>query len=801
MNLFCFTCEASTKSLRIFRWIHFGLMVLLLGVPGFVFGQEEMTARVDFALQVRPILSKHCFACHGPDEEHRESGLALHSADLAYARADSGEAGIVPGKPDESEIVVRIEMDDEDDRMPPVEHGPGLSAEEVALIRRWIEQGAEYGQHWAYRPIVRPELPSVTQTEWPRNGIDYFVLERMEKRGLSPAPRASPERLVRRLYQDLIGLPPPPEVVQEFARDPSEAAYERIVDSLLANPAYGEHWARMWLDLARYADSQGYAEDHHREIWLYRDWVIRAFNDDMPFDQFTREQLAGDLFENPTEDQLIATAFHRNTMTNTEGGTDDEEFRHAAVVDRTNTTATVWLGTTMACAQCHTHKYDPISLSDYYGMFAIFDQAEDSDRGDEHPVLRRFTAEQREERGEIELALSSAKERLNTLTEEADQQPVKLEIEELEKRLKNIRPETVPIMRELPSESRRATHVAIGGAFSNKGEVVSQRLWSEFAGEHAGATNRLGLASWLMSDEVPLTARVAANRHWEKIFGRGIVETSEDFGSQGTPPTHPELLDWLAVAFREQGWSMKQFAKLLVMSETYRQDSTATPEKLTADPDNRWLSRGARYRLTAEQIRDLALATSGLLSTKMYGPPARPPQPKSGLNAAFGGSLDWETSPGEDRYRRGVYTLIRRTNLYPSFLAFDATNRTICTVRRMNSNTPVAAFVTLNDPAFVECARALGRLGSEAEGSLAEQMRFVFWRVVSREPSGEELAELEALWNNQVEHYRTQTEQAAKLAFGEEAGDQAVSERASELAAWTVVGNVLLNLDEVLTRN
>lgn len=765
-----------------------------------VSAQDQNDLRVDYSQQVRPILAKHCFACHGPDANHRESGLALHTAELAYARADSGDFGIVPGQPETSGVLIRIESDDDDERMPPSDHGPPLSAAEIDIIRRWIVQGAPYEQHWAYRPLQRPEIPAVNQRGWPRNEIDYFVLAKLEQNGLAPADRASPERLVRRLHLDLIGLPPDPDVVRRFAEDPSETAYEELVDRLLDNPAYGEHWARMWLDLARYADSQGYAEDHYREIWLYRDWVIEAFNQDKPFDEFSREQLAGDLLPNPTEDQLIATAFHRNTMTNSEGGTDDEEFRHAAIVDRVNTTATVWLGTTMACAQCHSHKYDPISMDDYYGMFAIFDQTEDADHDDERPVLQRYTPEQLQDRERLEAEINGLRAQREQATLEQDQGLLDEQIKQRQAALQAIRPQTVPIMRELDECHRRETRLAIGGAFSNKGDVVAARLWSEFAGEIGESPSRLDLVNWLFAEARPLTARVAANRHWEKIFGRGLVETSEDFGSQGSLSSHPELLDWLAVKLEADGWSLKKFVKTLVMSETYRQDSRTTAEKLARDPQNVWLSRGARYRLTAEQIRDTALAASGLLSPKMFGPPVKPPQPESGLKAAFGGSLDWETSPGEDRYRRGIYTMIRRTNLYPSFQAFDATNRTVCTVRRMNSNTPVAAFVTLNDPVYVECARALGRLARDQGGeSVHDGLAYAFRRVLSRDPSSEEIGELQGLWNRQVEHFRERVQEAAALAGVE--GEALTDAEVVASAAWTVIGNVLLNLDEALTRN
>ncbi|MEQ1904376.1 MAG: PSD1 and planctomycete cytochrome C domain-containing protein [Pirellulaceae bacterium] len=765
--------------------------------------------KISFTHQIRPILSKNCFACHGPDETHRESGFALHREESARSGGESGRRGIVSGSPSESELFRRIQSTDDDERMPPADHAESLKTVEIELIRRWIEQGGEFDVHWSYRPIINPELPKVTNQSWPKNGIDYFILQRLEAAALEPAAEAAPERIVRRLYLDLIGLPPPPEKVAEFSANPTAENYERMVDALLANPAYGEHWARMWLDLARYADSQGYAEDNIRQIWLYRDWVIRAFNRDLPFDQFTIEQLAGDLLPNPTEDQLIATAFHRNTMTNSEGGTDDEEFRHAAIVDRTATTATVWMGTTFGCAQCHSHKFDPISHQDYYRMFAIFNQSEDSDMDNNYPFYEQFTPQQTAERERLQFAINEISKQIE-IANEADKAGLVVRRDQLANQRNQVSPITVPIMRDLPTEGRRQTHIAVGGAFYNKGEVVEAALWPEFAKAANQRVDRLVMANWLMSEENPLTARVAVNRHWEKIFGRGIVETSEDFGSQGSVPSHPELLDWLATEFRAGGWSMKQLCKLIVMSATYRQDSRVTKEILARDPDNRLLSRGARYRLTAEQIRDISLATSGLLSPKMYGPPVRPPQPKSGLSAAFGGSLDWDPSPGEDRYRRGLYTLVRRTNLYPSFMAFDGTNRTTCTVRRINTNTPVAAFVTLNDPAFVECARSLAlRLQKESVGNnQSDRLALAFRLVLARNPSEPERTELEDLLTKQRNHYRERLDEAKALAFGDSAdlqtngeGNPIADSEIIELASWTVIANVLLNLDETLTRN
>ncbi len=553
----------------------------------------------DFRFEVRPILAKNCFPCHGPDEAHRQADLRLDERDGAVELC-----AIVPGAADDSEVVRRITTSDVDERMPPAETGRQLTAAEVDTLRAWIAGGAKYSKHWSYEPPRRPELPNVSRPEWCRNAIDYFVLAKLDQAGLTPELEADRYRLVRRLSLDLTGLPPTIDEADTFAQDNRPDAYERLVDRLLASPAYGEHWARKWLDLARYADTTGYEKDSTRKIWAYRDWVIAALNADMPFNEFTIEQLAGDLLPNPTKDQTIATAFHRNSMQNNEGGVDDEEYRVAAVIDRVNTTMQVWMGTTIGCCQCHSHKYDPFSQQEYYRLFAFFNQTADANRPDQHPLLTTPTVEQQKLKAALDHQLEvaqSAKER-----------------EDIERRLRDeYKPDKTPIMKELPPAEQRKTHVFTRGSFLSPGEEVSAETPNVFPPLAADLPrNRLGLAKWLVDRKNPLTARVVANRHWEQLFGTGIVLTSEDFGSQGMLPTHPELLDWLAVELMDNGWSLKKLAKTIVMSAAYRQSSRMTPEKLDRDPDNRLISRGPRERLSAEQIRDQALAVSGLLSRK-----------------------------------------------------------------------------------------------------------------------------------------------------------------------------------------
>ena len=1116
------------------------------------------TGKIDFNTEIRPLLSNSCAACHGPDAETRESGLRVDTFDGATTDL-GGYAAIVPGNPDKSELIRRITTTDEDDLMPPKGKGRRFKPDEIALIRKWIEQGAEYQGHWSYQKPVRPAIPVVKRTGWPKNEIDYFVLAHLEREGLKPSKEADRWTLARRLAIDLTGLPPTWDEAKDFVNDTHPNAYERYVDRQLAKDAFGERWARVWLDLARYADSAGYADDPPRTIWAYRDYVIRSLNGNKPFDQFTIEQMAGDLLENPTDDQLIATAFHRNTLTNSEGGTDDEEFRNVAVVDRVNTTMAVWMGTTMACAQCHTHKYDPISQEEFFKMFAILNQTEDTDKKDERPLLEVWTERQEEDKTRWREQIAALKKTLATETPElaaaranwlaglnkepawsrlkpltatgrgmklkvgddgaisvegdkpdtdfytlrfptkkgtitglrveipAEQkenfvisqatalwQPsgsqartgryvrvevpgarrflqlaevqafsagenvalkgkarhssqyndaaasrandgntdgdynkrsvshtaqqkdpwfeidlgkpmpidkivvwnrtdggksimdrlkgyrVKLldekrsvvfenspkgdpgkmnefamsgavtldfgaafadyeqsgfpassviaakldkakgwaiagqtgrphqlslilknalaadkgvltlrlnqaskytkhlvshlavsattdnnvsiwarmpaevralvrgakrtegeekrlasyhreiapelagtrrELVKVEKQLASVKPyTTVPILSELAGDKHRETRVQIRGNFKNTAQVVKAGAPEAF---HELPKNRppdrLALAEWLVHEDNPLTPRVIANRHWEQIFGTGIVETSEEFGSQGELPSHPQLLDWLAVELRDGGWNLKNFIKLLVTSAAYRQSSQVNDSLLEADPFNRLLARGPRFRISAEMVRDQALAVSGLLSRKMGGMPAKPPQPQLGLKAAFGSATDWQTSQGEDKYRRGIYTTWRRSSPYPSMATFDAPNREVCTVRRSRTNTPLQALVTLNDPVYVEAAQALARKMVKAADSAEGRARFGIQNALIREPREGEIARLVKLYQTTRERFSNDPAQARMMAE-QPLGALPEGMDTVDLAAWTVVGNVLLNLDEVFLK-
>lgn len=1186
---------------------------------------SQTNGKVDFQTEIRPILSNRCFACHGPDENTVEAGLRLDSFDGATSKAESGRSAIVPGNITESELLRRVSSQDDDIRMPPPHFGERLTSRETELLQRWIVSGANYAKHWSYEP---PRMPSVEIQasdwesrfpDWHESVIDRLILRKLEEKGWEPSPRADKATLLRRVTLDLTGLPPTLEEQVTFINNPSPLAYEELVDRLLASPAYGEHWGRRWLDMARYADSAGYADDPPRTIWAYRDWVVRAFNSNMPFDQFTIEQLAGDLLPNPTPDQLVATAFHRNTLTNNEGGTNDEEFRNVAVVDRVNTTMAVWMGVTMACAQCHSHKYDPISQKEYFQVFAVLNQSEDADRGDESPTYAWFSPEQRNRREELQRDLERIDSQINqvdpgllaeqreweekykrpldwvlvipssvqtksgdggiateqgliqvdsksendtltidiplpdgitaenltgiridskpdaafpnqgagkgdgnfvlthvsaslldpnaaktrgkfiridlpgkerilslaevqvfsgseniasrgtatqsseilggaalravdgntsgnwadnstthtaiseapwweldlggmnvvdsiavwnrtdsnlldrlsgakialldenrnevwqtTLTkavaenrwqlqaqsdwvpriasadysqngfpaanaidsdpksgwavggavqashtikiaggvakpknstssvsptvapdqrslpspdhiapkgeifrlqlgfdsphkrlvlsqftislttdartadmlaipseilnivrsdakdlggeglekekntsEKTDQEkmllhdqlhqyyvrtvtptraPLRQQRDKLRVELDGLKPvTTVPVLRELAKEKKRETKIQLRGNYRVTGESVEPGVPKVFlTGVSKEASNplmsRLELSQWLVSAENPLTARVIANRTWESLFGVGIVRTSEEFGSQGDLPTNQPLLDYLAIDLMRGGWDMKRLIRSMVLSSAYQQRSSVDAKRYEEDPENLFVSRGPRFRVAAEQVRDMALASAGLLSHRFYGPPTRPPQPSMGLSAAFGSRTDWETSQGEDRFRRAIYTQWRRSNPYPAMATFDAPSREVCVLKRDRTNTPLQALVTLNDPVFLEAAQGLARRVLSYElpsGSVDERIDRLFHHALSRLPNDREKVAVKELLAQASQELSDKRDKATKLAT-EPIGPLPTGIDPVELAAWTTLCNVILNLDEFL---
>lgn len=709
-------------------------------------------APVDFAREVLPILASQCFRCHGGVREM--AGLNLSDHARVTASLKSGRTAVVPGDAAASELLARIASSDANKRMPP--EGTPLSPREVRVIERWIEEGASWGTHWAFLPRGEPSAPAVVREAWVARPLDRFVLAGLEAAGLAPAPEADRATLARRVALDLTGLPPDDALREAFLADQSPGAYERFVDALLASPAYGERFARVWMDLGRYADTQGYEKDNRRDIWAWRDWVIDALNADMPYDRFAVRMLAGDMLVDEgtgvaSEADRLATAFHRNTLTNTEGGTDNEEFRMAAVFDRVSTTWQSFLGVTFQCAQCHGHPYDPFSHREYFGFLAYLNQTEDADRDDDHPRL------------------------------EVERAGVKT---------------SAPILRELAEESRRKTHLLARGSLSSPQEEVSPAVPAAL-GAVAGAQpgDRLGMARWIASAENPLFARVAANRAWELLFGRGIVETSEDFGVMGSGAGNQPLLDHLAGVLVARGFSTKALLREIVLSATYRQSSVVTAEALERDPDNRMWSRAPRVRLEAEQIRDTALAVSGLLSRKIGGPPVMPRQPEGVWQVVYSGDA-WKTSEGEDRYRRAIYTFLRRSSPYPSFIAFDATSRETCTVRRVRTNTPLAALVMLNDPVYLEAAQALA-VSARAHSDDAVAVRAMLERALGRAAYDDEVARLAALVASERARYAGRDEVARTLAGRAAEGSVDLARDAALVAA----ANVILNLDEFLTRS
>jgi hypothetical protein len=969
---------------------------------------------VDYNRDVRPVLALHCFKCHGPDDGQRMAGLRLDARASAVGVLASGHRAAVPGRPEQSEIVRRI-FAAGPGLMPPVTANKPLRDAEKQILKRWIAGGAVYKPHWAFVPPHQAPLPKVRQAHWPHNPIDTFILARLEREGLHPAPEADRYTLVRRVSLDLIGLPPTPEEADAFVNDRRPDAYERLVDRLLASPHYGERWARRWLDLARYADTNGYEKDRPRPIWPYRDWVINALNRDMPFDRFTVEQIAGDMLPNATQDQKIATGFHRNTMLNEEGGIDPQEFRFHAMTDRMATTGTAWLGLTVGCAQCHSHKYDPITQKEYYRFMAFLNNADEPEmdvvepdvarrrnemqaqidareaglatkfpgavgmNGRQHleqafqawlretepkavhwTVLRPTTATSNSPRLKIlddssVLSVGDISKRdvfdvafhtdlkgitairlevlpddslpghgpgrvfyegapgdffLSELTLTADGTPVKFtkaaqsignaqnaidgdnltgwsinggqgkvntatftvtkpftaatfalnmvfeqyyasslghfrvsvttdpgpplgnlppDVEEVlliptaqrsaaqSERLRgyylSIAPELkgerdaiqklrdqLPafqrtlVFRERAADNPRPCFVRHRGEYLKPEQQVGPGIPAFLPQIAQGVPlNRLTLARWLVAPNNPLTARVAVNRQWAALFGRGIVQTTEDFGYQGQPPSHPELLDWLAVEFMKEGWSLKKLHRLIVLSATYRQSSRGTPEARAKDPQNRLLSHAPRVRLEAELVRDSALTISGLLSHKIGGPSVFPPQPASVSSEGAYGALTWTVSQGEDRYRRGLYTFSKRTAPYAMFTTFDAPSGEACVARREISNTPLQALTLLNDQVFLEAAQALGTMLATRPGSPAERATYLFRRCVTRPPTPDELSLLTRYYDEVRQRFASKELDAATVA-GKGEGD------AVERAAWTALSRSLLNLDEVVTR-
>lgn len=917
------------------KWLWILIPVFVLIGSFFIWGNTGQKG-IDYSTQVKPILNKNCIHCHGGVKQ--SGGFSLLNREQALAATDSEHPAIVPFEPENSELIKRL-TDSNPERRMPFENEP-LPEKDIQILTQWIAEGAEWGTHWAYKSVEKVELPhehapqkaflGEPEAGWGRNGIDQFILEKMKELDLSPNIAAQKHILLRRVSLDLTGLPPKQSLTHAFLAAENPISYEALVDSLLASPGYGERWAGMWMDLARYADSKGFERDFSRDIWEYRDYVIRAFNQDLPYDQFITEQLAGDLLENPTDAQYIATGFHRNTTTNDEGGTNNEEFRTHAILNRVNTTWEALMGTTFACVQCHGHPYDPIPHESYYEFMAFLNNTRDYDTHPDYPWLRKFSEVDQEELATLKawisqvdteekadeitrflktwqpiiysleadslvnaalydtkylgfrykgmvrfkgVDLSDKKALLMRVQRNTDQGRLRIHLDKpsgekvldiaLDKKLARHNFYQFPIqeskgvhdlylfydnpslaanpdangfqfdwlsfvedfpgkgdagyeenkdrywklltqqvdhtliMIENPADRRRKTYVFDRGNWLTHNQEVQPDVPDILPPFPEGAPrNRLGLAQWITDSQNPLTARTMVNRIWEQLFGRGLAETLEDLGTQGLPPTHPKLLDYLAWRYmHEYGWSTKKLLKEIVLSETYRQSSKVSEDVRAKDPYNTYYARGPRIRLSAEQIRDQALAISGLLSKKMYGPPVMPYQPE-GIWAAPYNSQAWKMSEGEDRYRRALYTFVKRGSPYPVMETFDVGSRQVCNSRRIRTNTPLQALLTLNDPVFLEAARYLAQqMNAEQGKGPKEKIGQVYKTAFGIDISKEKLAVLTKLYEKSKQEFESQTEEAQEMI-----GEMEAQGKEADIAAFVLVSNALLNLDELLTK-
>ncbi len=813
------------------------------------------SAEVDFDRQIRPILSDKCFHCHGFDEADRKAGLRLDTFEGATADL-GGYQAIVPGQPGESEAMLRILAEDPVDIMPPPESKLSLSPSEIDLIRRWIAQGAEFEPHWAFQPVAKPAIPPAAEPS--THPIDHFIRAPLASVDLQPNPPAAPHQQVRRLALDLTGLPPDPETVAAFVRDPSDEAWARLIDRYLDSPHFGERLAWPWLDAARYADSNGYQGDPERTMWPWRDWLVDQLNANKPFDQLTLELLAGDLIPGASRDQILGSGFNRNHAMNGEGGRIPEESRVENVFDRTETTATVWMGLTFTCARCHDHKYDPVSQKEYFELYAFFNQTSETGKrtaqpGQAPPVLDVTPPEQRarvdaaererndalrkmeglekriqesfeltkQEKLDLDSALwfrdsrKNVWERLKTaFAERLPEYPAAIDTyREADRKFNRLKKDRVAVMvmDELPPGKRRETQIlAVGNYAAPTGDVVSpgtpailpplMRPVSGFEPEASPREHdRLDLARWLVSPDHPLTARVTVNRIWQMLFGSGIVKTPEDFGFQGERPTHPELLDWLAATYVESGWDTKALLKSILTSQTYRQSAAVRPAHLELDPENKLLARSPRHRLPSWMLRDQALALSGLLEPTLGGPPVNPYQPEGVWAEATFGKKKYQPSTGKDIHRRTIYAFWRRI-VGPTML-FDAAARLECEVVPIRTNTPLHALTTLNDVTYVEAARFLAAEALQAAPGHDPDsaLRVAFQRATLRDPAPDEVSLLSARLSQLTAHYREHPEEAAALLQSGDAANPPGLPPAPH-AALTAVSNLILNLDEVLTR-
>lgn len=785
--------------------LHFSVAVLsavvCFGVLGCDSSSNDIPEVVQFNRHIRPILSDRCFVCHGPDPGTREADLRLDVREAATAHREGYDRpAIVPGNPSASELVRRVFESDLDDRMPPPETRAPLTDREKRLLERWIQQGAEWEPHWLYIPPRRQAPPQVA-SRWARNPVDRFIAARLEEEEIEPSAQADPATLVRRIHFDLLGLPPRPETIRAFASEPTNEAYEQLVDSLLASPHFGERMAMLWLDLVRYADTDGYHSDLHRNVSPYRGYVIRAFNTNKPFDLFTREQLAGDLLPHTTTSQRIAAGFNRIGQATKEGGSQPKEYLAKYASDRVRTVATTWMGSTMGCAECHDHKFDPFTQADFYRMSAFF-----GDVLEKGVYLNRniLAPEMPLPDAEEQVGLAALEARVDELRRRGAARPaVEAVLTERDELLAK-----VPHMLETVSVEPRVMRLLRRGNWRDNGGPIVEPDVPEFLPplDVVGRRpTRLDLADWLVSPENPMTARVFVNHLWAKFFGTGLSKVLDDLGSQGEWPTHPDLLDWLAIEFMDSGWDVKHMVRLLVTSSTYRQSSAPRDELRAVDPENRLLARQSRLRLDAEVIRDNALSVSGLLDASIGGESVKPYQPEGYWSdirtfGTDGPASAWEASSGSDQYRRGLYTYWKRSFLHPSLMAFDAPDRQECTARRARSNTPVQALVLLNDPTYVEAARVFAERILTSGGGVDEQrLSWAFRQALSREPSESELKELSDLQREERSWYTERPDEARRL-LGVGQAPVSINADPVELASWTAVARALFNTHEFITR-
>jgi len=779
----------------------FALALALAPAASVATPDDPVPETVRFNRDVRPLLSDACFACHGPDKGRRKARLRLDEEKGLLA--DRKSRTVSPGKPELSELYRRISSDDEDERMPPADSGKKLTPRQIEIIRRWIEQGARWEKHWAYNVRTRPEPPRSPRLDRVASPIDRFLLARSERAGVQPGPTTDPATLIRRLTLDLTGLPPDPAEVDAFVGDTSPRAYESLVDRLLSSPHYGERMAIYWLDLVRYADSVGYHKDSHRNVWLYRDYVVRAFNDNKPFDRFTLEQVAGDLLTGTKYEQYewkVASGFNRMNQTTSEGGAQAGEYLVKYSADRVRNTAAIFLGSTMGCAECHDHKFDPFTTRDFYSFAAFFADLQERGVGfpsespmPSGPQLTRWR--------EIDSELARLKGGI--ATESTPDATVGARIKSLEEELEQVanRKHWAKTIITQPGKPRTVRILPRGNWMDRSGPVVEPAI-PAFLGkiETEGRASRVDLARWIVGRDNPLTARVLVNRLWKLLFGEGICRVLDDVGTRGQWPTHPQLLDWLAVEFIDSGWDIKHMVKLLVMTRAYRRSSTSTAELRKLDPENRLVARQSRFRLAAELVRDNALAVSGLLSRKMGGRSVKPYQPANYWYRLYK-DAKYVQERGEDLYRRGIYTYWRRSYWHPSLRAFDAPAREECVADRPRSNTPQQSLVLLNDPTYVEAARAFAASIIREGGSTdRDRLTWAFRRALSRPPTDEEVEVLAGLRERQARRY-SKDETAAKALLS--TGDSPLPEDVppAEVAAWTSVARVLLNLHETITRS